>query len=72
VRFEVKNFGVFVKIDLEVGSYVILIESVTNIDALLGAGIFRVDSLIFVPVHQSEATDPLAIEEQDKPFVEMI
>jgi len=69
---EIKVFGLFGKIDLEFGSYLILIENVTNIDTLLGAGIFRVDSLIFVPVHKSELTDPLAIEEGDKASIAMI
>ena len=66
---EIKNYGLFGKIDLKIGSYLILISKAKNIDPLLGAGIFQVESLVFVPLHKSEQTDPLAIEEEDKHYI---
>jgi hypothetical protein len=50
---EIKVHGLFGRIDLAVGSYLILIDNSEQVDSLLSAGVFRVNSLVFVPLHKS-------------------
>lgn len=64
-------YGVFGKIDLGVGSYLILIEQATLVGEILGSQVYRVEKLMYVPVH-STTKNPTEIEEQDKSFIQMI
>jgi hypothetical protein len=48
-----------------------MIDTASIVGELFSQQVFRVESLLFVPVHNG-ANDPMAIEEQDQPFVDMI
>jgi len=57
-------------IDFPGSSYLILIDRAALIGEILKCQVFRVDSLLFVPLNQPFA--PFTAMQQDKPYIEMI
>ncbi len=66
-----KVYGLFGKIKLEVGTYLILIENASMVGEIFNSPILRVESLLFIPIHIT-STSSTEIDKQDQHFVDMI
>ena len=57
-----KVFGLFGKIKLTVGTYLIIVENASVVGEIFNSQVLRVESLLFIPIH-SAAQSPTALEE---------
>lgn len=62
-------YGVFGYIKLKKLPYIILIEEASIMGQILRGNVYRVDKLMFVPLRTSSE---LTIDNEDKPFINMI
>lgn len=63
-------YGIFGTIDLPGGSYLIVINRAALVGEILKCQVFRVDSLLFVPLNAPY--EPYTQAAQDKHFIKMI
>jgi hypothetical protein len=67
--FQKTVYGVFGYIKLKNASYLILIEEASVVGQILRGAIFRVDKLMFLPLHKTAEMQP---DSADEEFIAMI
>lgn len=63
-------YGIFGSIDLPGGSYLIVIKQASFMGEIMKCQVFRVESLLFVPMNEPYA--PFTAAAGDRPFIDMI